>query len=159
MVDWSALTAAAPEIAEPARSRLEATGVALLGTVRWAGGPRISPVGPSFVGRDLLFGVMRSAKSLDLDRDPRCVLHSPVSTGDGSDDEFKLYGRANEAADPGLLEAVGSWWADQPPSSYAVYRLDILEAVHVSWDLTGGRMRISRWTPARGLRSTERAYP
>ncbi len=159
MVDWSALAAAAPEIAEPARSRLETTGVALLGTVRSDGGARISPIGPAFAGGHLLFGVMQSAKSRDLARDPRCVLHSPVSTGDGSEAEFKLYGRAIEAADPGLLEAAGSWWADQPPSSYTVYRLDIEEAIAVTWDLPSGRMRVNRWTPRRGLRSTGRAYP
>lgn len=159
MVDWSALEAAAPEIAEPARSRLEMTDVALLGTVRADGRARISPVGPYFVGGSLLFGIMRSAKGHDLERDPRCVVHSPVSTGDGSEGEFKLYGRAIETAAPELIEAAGGWWAGQPPSRYAVYRLDIEEAVAVRWDLARGRMLISYWTPAEGLRSTERDYP
>jgi hypothetical protein len=159
MADWSALAAAAPEIADPARSRLEATEIALLGTVRSDGRARISPVGPYFVDGNLIFGIMRSAKRLDLERDPRCVVHSPMSAGDGSEGEFKLYGRAIETADPGLVNAAGAWWSDLARSRYTVYRLDIDEAVAVTWDLAGGRMHLHRWTPSGGLQSTEREYP
>ena len=43
----------------------------------------------------LALGMMwRSMKALDLLRDPRCVVHSVVSDKDGTEGEFKVYGRA-----------------------------------------------------------------
>jgi hypothetical protein len=42
-VTWGALEAAAPEIARLGRERLHAAGVALLGTLRRDGSPRITP--------------------------------------------------------------------------------------------------------------------
>ena len=41
----------------------------------------------------------RSVKALDLLRDPRCTVHSPTSNRDGSEGDFKVYGRAVEIQD------------------------------------------------------------
>ena len=49
----------------------------------------------------------RSVKALDLLRDPRCVVHSTVSNKDGTEGEFKVYGRAREVNDPGELRKFG----------------------------------------------------
>jgi hypothetical protein len=48
-VSWTRLAVFAPEFAALCRSRLEEPGVALLGTLRLDGAPRIDPVEPHFV--------------------------------------------------------------------------------------------------------------
>jgi hypothetical protein len=58
---------------------LNATHVALLGTLRRDGSPRISPVEPYLWEGQLLIGAMAwSPKAADLRRDLRYVLHSAV---------------------------------------------------------------------------------
>jgi hypothetical protein len=53
---------------------VEACRVALLGTLRPDGSPRVSPVEPYFAGGELVLGVMAwSGKARDLRRDPRGV--------------------------------------------------------------------------------------
>ena len=92
---WRDFEAAAPELARLGRERFERTGVVLVATVRKDGSPRISPVEPYLVLGHLLLGMMwRSRKALDLLREPRCAVHSAVCDPNGSDGEFKLYGRA-----------------------------------------------------------------
>ena len=77
------------------------TGLALIGTLRRDGWPRISPVEPFITNGQLYLGMMwRSVKALDLLRDPRCTVHSTVSIRDGTEGEFKVYGRAVEVTDP-----------------------------------------------------------
>jgi hypothetical protein len=57
----------APEIADRGLARLNATRVALLGTVRRDGAPRISPVEPYLVAGQLFVGAMASSrKAADL---------------------------------------------------------------------------------------------
>ena len=78
---------------------LDATRVALLGTLRRDGSPRISPIEPYLAGGQLLIGAMAwSQKVADLRRDPRYVLHSAVTGPDSGEGELKLYGQAAEAA-------------------------------------------------------------
>lgn len=80
MITWEQLETASPPIAELARQRFERTRVALLGTVRSDGSPRISPIEPYLSQGQLLFGTMSwSLKTRDVLRDPRCVLHSAVT--------------------------------------------------------------------------------
>src|SRR5262245_66489877 len=78
--------------------RLNSAHVALLGTLRRDGSPRISPIEPYIVEGQLLIGAMAwSAKVGDLRRDPRYVLHSVVTGPDSGEGELKLYGPAVEA--------------------------------------------------------------
>lgn len=68
--------------------------MALLGTIRTDGSPRISPVEPYLTQGHLLFGAMVwSLKTRDLLRDPRCVLHGAITAPDAGEAEVKLYGR------------------------------------------------------------------
>jgi hypothetical protein len=77
LIKWQEQEAAAPQIAQLGRQRLEGARVALLGTLRMDGSPRISPVEPYLSQGELLFGSMAlSAKTQDLLRDPRCIVHS-----------------------------------------------------------------------------------
>jgi Pyridoxamine 5'-phosphate oxidase len=158
-VNWAELEAAAPEIAQLGRRRLEEAGVALLGTLRNDGSPRISPVEPFITEGHLLFGAMSwSAKTRDLQRDARCVLHTAVTGPDTGAPELKLHGRALETADA-LRDATDGWWREHPRHAATVFALGIAEAVLISWDLEGGEMTVRRWSPGQGLRETRRSYP
>ena len=98
---WGQFTEADPELAAIGEAQFARTGLALVGTLRRDGWPRISPVEPFIVDGQLYLGMMwRSVKALDLLRDPRCVVHSTVSDRHGSEGEFKVYGRAVEITDP-----------------------------------------------------------
>ena len=98
---WQQFRAQAPELAALGEAQFARTGLALVGTLRRDGWPRISPVEPFIVAGQLYLGMMwRSVKALDLLRDPRCVVHSTVSNRDGTEGEFKVYGRAVEVNDP-----------------------------------------------------------
>ena len=157
---WRDLETAAPEIARLGWQRLERARVALLGTLRSDGWPRISPVEPYLAQGHLLFGAMsRSLKARDLLRDPRCVLHSAVTGPDNAEGELKIYGRA-EAADEELRSSCPQgWWADRPAESALVFSLAIEQAAFVSWDLERGEMTVRRWSPGRGYTETTRGYP
>ena len=83
---WGELEREAPELARLGRERLERFGLALLGTVRSDGSPRISPVEAHIAEGELLFATMRrSAKLRDLEHDPRCMLHSVVASPDSGE--------------------------------------------------------------------------
>ena len=98
---WGEFAEAAPELASLGEAQFARTGLALVGTLRRDGWPRISPVEPFITGGQLYLGMMwRSVKALDLLRDPRCTVHSTVSNRDGTEGEFKVYGRAVEVTDP-----------------------------------------------------------
>ena len=98
---WQQFASQAPELAALGEAQFARTGLALVGTLRQNGWPRISPVEPFIVDGELYLGMMwRSVKALDLLRDSRCVVHSTVSNRDGTEGEFKVYGRAVEATDP-----------------------------------------------------------
>ena len=150
---WSALESGAPEIARLGRERLEQAGIALLGSLRRDGSPRISPVEPHVAEGHLLIAAMAwSAKRHDLQRDPRCVLHSAVSDPDGAEGELKLYGRAVEIGDAAIREAPGdAWWVGRPRREARVFSLEIERAVFV--------MKTLRWSPESGYGEVERSYP
>jgi hypothetical protein len=152
-MSWSRLEAEAPELARLGRERLEEPGVALLGTLRRDGAPRIDPVEPHFAGDDLVLGAMRgSAKANALRHDPRCVLHSTISGPNTGQPDVKLSGRVEPS------DALAGWWADRPGDA-DVYALSISEAVVVEWDLPASQMRVRRWTPQGGATISERRYP
>ena len=159
-MNWAELEAAAEEIARLGRERLEEARVALLGTLRGDGSPRISPVEPFLVEGHLLFGAMTwSSKTRDLQRDARCVLHSVVTGPDTGVGELKLYGRALEVDEELRAAPSGGWWLEHPREAATVFALAIEQAVFVSWDLDRGEITVKRWSPRHGFRETSRAYP
>lgn len=158
-MSWSELEAGAPDLAREGWARFERTHVALLGTIREDGTPRISPVEPFVIEGQLVFGVMRSPKMDDLARDPRIVLHSSISDINGSEGEFKVYGHAVATDAPAVRNHPDAWWSSRSPDQSAVYAVDISEAVLVAWSPEFDRMRTTRWTPERGGRQGERTYP
>jgi hypothetical protein len=160
MSDWGDMELGAPEIARLGTARLSAARVAMLGTLRQDGSPRISPIEPCIVNGRLLVGVMRwSAKAAELRRDPRYVLHSIVTGPDSGEGEFKLHGIAAEAGS-GLREAAAqAWWSAQPPDKATVYVLRIGQALFVAWDIERSVMAVHRWSPQDGYSRTTRTYP
>jgi hypothetical protein len=158
---WAEFATAAPELARLAEERFDRAGLALLGTLRRDGSPRISPVEPCRAEGHLLFGAMTwSMKAKDLLRDPRCVLHSVVSDPEGSEGELKLYGRADEIRDPELRDSCSdAWWTSAPTTAARVFSLSVEQAAFVSWDAGRGEMTMKRWSAERGAGVTTRSYP
>jgi Pyridoxamine 5'-phosphate oxidase len=159
-VTWRELEGAAPEIARLGKERLDEARVGLLGTLRKDGAPRISPIEPYLTQGHLLFGGMAwSLKVRDLQRDPRCVLHSAVSGPNSGEGELKLYGRAVEA-DQEIRDACrDGWWIDRPRDSAWVFWLSIEAAAFIEWDYEGGEMIVRRWSPEGGFSQRRRGYP
>jgi pyridoxamine 5'-phosphate oxidase-like protein len=159
-MNWAEFEEAAPDLAHNGRERFERTRVALIGTLRPDGSPRISPIEPYLLSDRLVIGVMRSAKGHDLLRDARCTLHSAVSDVNGSDGEFKLYGRAKPLSEEDLRGAdADAWWKGRPSDSFALYAIDIESASFVSWDTLSGRMSVLRWSNDAGASEVTRDYP
>ncbi len=157
---WRDLELGAPRLARLGMARLDATRVALLGTLRRDGSPRISPIEPYLADSQLLIGAMAwSQKTADLRRDPRYVLHSAVTGPDSGEGELKLYGSAAEAAEELRLAAAEAWWSSWAADRAIVFALHIDQAVFVSWDTGQGVMTVERWSPRGGYRQNSRTYP
>lgn len=111
---WEEFEASAPELASLAREEFERHGMALVGTLRKDGSPRISCVLPHVLDGELYLGMMwQSRKAIDLLRDPRLVLHNPISTNQGDEAEISLRGRAVEIDDEKTrrryVESLSEW--------------------------------------------------
>ena len=155
-MSWSLLEVAAPAIAARGKACLDRVGLALLGTLRSDGWPRIGPVEPHVAGGRLLIGVMaRSLKARDLARDPRCTLQSVVSHPDSGEPELKLYCRAVEASGA----PPGAWWTGRPADETHVFELEIEQAAFVEWDLERREMTVTSWSSAHEVRTVTRGYP
>jgi pyridoxamine 5'-phosphate oxidase-like protein len=160
MADWRDVEQRASEIARLGLARLGAAPVAMLGTVRPDGSPRISPIEPYIVNGQLLVGAMTwSKKASDLHRDPRYVLHSVVTGADSGEGELKLHGSAVQAGPELQSAAARAWWSQHPPQDAVVFSLRIATALFVEWDLEHGRMKVHRWTPKGGYSHSTRRYP
>ena len=136
-----------PELAALGLERFEKTGLALVGTLRKNGWPRISPVEPVIADGNLYLGMMwQSVKALDLLRDPRCTVHSTVSDRLGTEGEFKVYGRAVDVTDraerarfaEALFEKIG-WRPEEP--DYHLFSVDIESA---AWAIIRNGERVQR---------------
>jgi hypothetical protein len=124
MLTWGRFRRSAPELAAAGRDLLYQNGVglALLGTVRDDGGPRVHPVSPILVEEGLYALLLVSPKLADLVRDGRFALHSlPADEGF---DALYLTGRARFPADPTVRRAVAAAClaergTDVPPPGFA----------------------------------------
>ena len=157
---WREMELGAPEIARLGMARLNAARVALLGTLRCDGSPRISPVEPYFAAGQLLVGAMAwSTKAADLRRDPRYVLHSTVTGPDSGEEELKLYGSAVEAGQDLRGKAADAWWQTWPAEKAAVFCLHIVQVVAIEWDTGHGLMTAHQWSRRDGYSKVSRTYP
>src|SRR6478609_1541568 len=107
MLTFSQLESSAPDLATPIRERFGATGLALLGTIRADGSPRVSPIEVTLHDGHLYVGMMPgSRKSLDVLRDPRISLLTPVADKDDLAGEGKLFGELRTVEDLDQIAAV-----------------------------------------------------
>src|SRR6478736_5889352 len=107
MITFSQLEASAPDVAAPIRERLSATGLAILGTLRADGSPRVSPIEVTLHDGHLFVGMMPgSRKALDIERDPRISLLTPVADKDDLAGEGKLFGELRTVEDLDQIAAV-----------------------------------------------------
>lgn len=155
---WQDLEAATPELAAMGLACL--IPLAMLGTVRQNGSPRISPIEPHLHAGELLIAAMQwSEKAADLRREPRYVLHSPITGPDTGEPEFKLYGSAVRSDDASHRSVAGAWWAEYPADAAIVFKLRVGAAVYVTWDTRAQLMTVDRWSIRTGYTRHQRRYP
>jgi hypothetical protein len=143
-VTWDEFELAAPDIAALARAEFERYGMALVGTIRKDGSPRISCVLPHVLDGELYLGMMwQSRKALDLLRDPRLALHNPISTNRGDEVEISLRGQAVEVRDEDArrryVEDLSEWAGRQ----LHLFSVDIESAGLVRYER--GRQHVKVW--------------
>ena len=155
MASWSEFEAAAPELAEKVRERLDAHVHKTLATVRRDGSPRISGTETQLRDGELWIGSMWQArKALDLQHNPRFALHS------GSDDppewpgDAKLSGVVEEITDPERVREINGAAGASGPSH--LFRLDLREASVVGLNEARDRIVIELWHPGEAVRRIER---
>lgn len=148
---WSDFAAEQPRLAELGRERLGVPGVVLVGTVRYDGTARISPVEPLFWADELWLSMMwGSRKAMDLQRDPRILVHSIVTSRDGANGEYKVRGRAVAETDlqaqAAYAEAVRSQLGWEPePGKFHLFRVDVDDVTVVRYDDATGDQFVARW--------------
>jgi hypothetical protein len=125
VLTWAELEVATPEIAALGLELLERFQFVLVGTLTKNGSPRVNPCEAYVIDGHLLLNMMpRSLKALDLLRDPRIYVHTPVTSKDAGEGEFKLAGRAPELLDTALRRKLDDlfWemiqWRPAPDSHY-----------------------------------------
>ncbi len=125
MLTWAELETAAPQIAARGRELLNRFQFVLVGTLTKDGSPRVNPCEAYVIDGHLLLNMMpRTLKALDLLRDPRIYIHTPVTSKDGTEGEFKLAGRARVLEDDWLRRKLDDlfWemihWRPAPDSHY-----------------------------------------
>jgi len=153
-VNWAEFARASPELAKLGWERFSTQELCMLGTLRANGWPRISPCELDLVDGELMLGMMwRSPKALDLLRDERCVLHSCTSDRNGTEGDFKLYGRARPVEDEpriaSYLAAIKARIDWEPSGAFHLFAIDVESAGF----LVFGQERYGlAWDPQRGTR-------
>jgi len=152
---WDAFAQAAPRLAAMAEERFRKDELAVLGTIRPDGSPRISPCEVDFAAGRLFLGMMwQSRKATDLLRDPRVVVHSvpPDRMGEGGD--IKLYGRVIDEPEPEVRQAFHDEilrridWAPEEPN-FHLFSLNVEQAGYIRF---GDEQLAMAWDPDHGER-------
>jgi hypothetical protein len=152
MLRFDEVTVHAPTIANPMIDRLRRAGIGLLGTIRADGSPRVSPIEVSLHDDRLWLGMMPgSMKLLDVVRDPRVALLTPVADRDDLGGEGKLFGHLVPVADPTQAEAVLRAHAEAAgfdPEAVAGSPLFELLVTGAAWQHVDGDTFVTRsWRP------------
>jgi len=150
---WSELENTQPRLAELARRRLIEPGVLLVATIRRDGTPRLSPVEPFVLDGVLWLSMMwQSTKARDLQRDPRILVHSVITTREGDEGEVKLRGTARAETAPDLqrryADAVARTLGWNPqPGRFHLFAVDIDDVTYVRYEPATGDQHVARWPP------------
>ena len=156
MATWAEVTKAAPELSAAVRRLFDAHKHKALATLRRDGSPRISGTEVSFRDGELWLGMMdQSLKALDLRRDPRLALHSPMLDAEMAEGDAKIAGRAIEVDDIAAKQALHEGGPD--PGPFHLFRVDVTEVVRIT---LGGdppdHLVIESWHEGAGLARVER---
>ncbi len=146
---WAELAREAPELAAAVQARFTVRKHCTLATLRRDGSPRISGTEVLLEDGQLWTGSMAGAlKARDLQRDPRCALHSPtVDPPEGAESDWP-----GEAKVAGLaVEVPGG--APGLEGSHR-FRIDLTEVVLTRVD--GDALEITSWHPGRGVQVRRR---
>jgi Pyridoxamine 5'-phosphate oxidase len=156
MPSWSEFEAAAPQLAERVRARLDARTHKTLATIRADGSPRISGIEAEILDGELWIGSMWQArKAHDLQRDPRFALHGGSDDPPGWTGDTKLAGVAEEITDQKRRREIQEGKA--PPGPSHLFRLDLREVSTVGLDDERKALVIEVWTPELGVRAMKRS--
>ena len=159
---WAEFAKAAPDLARFGEERFKSTGLALVGTVRRDGLPRISPVEPLIVDGQLYLGMMwRSRKALDLLRDPRCLVQTVVCNRNDPAEDLKLRGRAVDVQDPATIERYCQALQEaidwRPEGQFHLFALEIESAAFIKY-LENGDQQLIEWRPGSPARERRRRW-
>jgi len=152
VLTWEELERAAPDIAARGRELLERFQFVFVGTLTKNGSPRVNPCEAYVIDGHLLLNMMpRSLKALDLLRDPRVYVQTPVTSKEaGEGGEFKLAGTARVLEDRELRRKLDDlfWqmiqWRPAPDSHY----FEVL-AERIAYHKYGGEEVALRWRATR----------
>jgi len=152
-VRWEEFEASEPELASLARGEFDRYGMVLVGTLRKDGSPRISCVLPYVLDGEFLLGMMwQSRKAVDLLRDPRLVLHNPISTNQGDEVEISLRGRAVEIDDERTRRRYVESLVEWKGRDFHLFSVDIESVGLIRYD--SGKQHVTVWP--RGAEFTRR---
>ena len=141
---WETFEVGAPELAQLARMEFERHGMALVGTLRKDGSPRISCVLPYVLDGELYLGMMwQSRKAVDLLRDSRLVLHNPISTNRGDEVEVSLQGRAVEVHEPEVRRRYVANLSEWEGRDFHLFSVDIESVGLIRYDR--GEQHVKVW--------------
>ena len=148
-VSWSDVEAQAAELAAAVRACFAVRKHCTLATLRRDGSPRISGTEVEWSGGQLWLGSMPAArKALDLQRDPRCAVHSPtLDPVDGDESvwpgEAKVAGRAIEV--------------EGPDGGGHRFSVALTEVVLTRVGTPADHLEITSWHPGRGVQVMQRS--
>jgi hypothetical protein len=148
---WHEFELEQPRLAELGRRRLGDPGVVLVGTIRSDGSPRLSPVEPLFWNGDLWLSMgWGSRKATDLRRDTRVLVHSIVTSREGTAGEYKVRGHAIPELDPAVqhgyaraIQAEVGW--DPQPGRFHLFLVDVDDVTFIRWDPSSNDQFVTRW--------------
>jgi len=129
--------------------------VALIGTIRADGSPRISCVEPCILDGNLFLGMMwQSRKALDLLRDPRLVLHNTVCTSTGDEVEVSVRGLATEIHEPEARGTYVNTMTEWKGARFHLFTVDIDSAALIRYG--HGQQSVKLWPQDK---ESVRSYP
>ncbi|MER6164270.1 pyridoxamine 5'-phosphate oxidase family protein [Streptomyces violaceorubidus] len=154
-VNWAGFAAAEPALADTVEARFGAYPHHVLATLRKDGSPRTTGLEVRFLGGELWLGMMpRSAKALDLRRDPRFALQANPGDGTGmGGGDVRIAGRAVEVEDPatraGYVKEV------EPPEPFHLFRTELTEVVRTRVE-DDTYLVVEIWRPGHPVRTVRR---
>jgi predicted pyridoxine 5'-phosphate oxidase superfamily flavin-nucleotide-binding protein len=142
---WQTFERSVPDLAKFAREQFEESRLALIGTIRSDGTPRISCIEPYILDGTLYLGMMwQSRKALDLLRDPRMVLRNAICTNTGDEVEISLRGQVVEIRDLEVrrryVEASETAWKEP---HFHLFAVEVESAALVRYG--GGQQSVKLW--------------